>query len=113
MARDWITRNNNQGNVLKTGVHNLLDSDSIDLDCNISVVDVVLSNKNITVTANASKSMVGDICMIVGGNNGVSPFDIILDGDFQSGTVTVPVLEGFSIMTIFNGASFTPTQTPI
>lgn len=114
MARDWIKRNNNQGNILRTSAQPVVTADiTVRPNANIHYIGVDLAAGNVTLTGVIDDSLPGDIIIIVASNTGGGGNDLILAGDFAAGTVTVGAGGVASVMIVSNGTNFAATVTPV
>ncbi len=116
MARDWILRNNNAGNVLKMQGITIDAEDTAGAyagtpNANIAVLNVVnIGAGSSTLDVDASKSIIGDQIQLLVETNGTA--DITLGGDFAAGIINITGAGVGAYMFLFNGTSFFATATP-
>lgn len=114
MARDWIHRNNNAGNVLKTQGITIDAEDTTGTfsgtpNANIAIVNVLNVGAGASdLEVDASKSMIGDQILLLVETNGAAV--ITLGGDFAAGVLNLDGVGAYNF--IFNGTSFFATATP-
>lgn len=114
MARDWILRNNNQGNILRTSAQPVIEENTdVQPNSNIHYIGVDVTAGDVTLTGIIDDSLPGDIIIIVAKNDDASPHDLIFAGDFAPGTVTISAVGVASVMTVSNGINFAATVTPV
>ena len=114
MARDWIRRNNNQGNILRTSAQPVITVNTpVKPNANIHYVGVDVAAGNVTLNGIIDDSLPGDFVIIVAANTGGGANDLILAGDFAPGTVTIGAGGVASLMLISNGTNFAATVTPV
>jgi hypothetical protein len=116
MARDWINRNNNAGNVLKMqGI--TIDAEDTEggfegtPNANIAIVNLInVAAGSSTLDVDASKSLIGDEIKLLVETNGTA--DITLGGDFAAGVINIVGAGVGAYSFLFNGTSFFATATP-
>ena len=118
MARDWVRRNRNQGNILKTSATDITEDATLVPNANINylLVDFGGTNDTITITVeDVSKSIIGDLAVITGGNTAGGTARLRLTGAGMSDGETSLAGAGatVSLLLVFNGVNFSATVTPV